>query len=181
MDITWRGGSCFQIQSSERSLFVGDTTGVDVKNELVLTSNEEAAKGASRIFSWPGEYEMSDVPINAFEQDGVMIFSFQFEGVRFCHLGRLKEQLVDDLVNKIGDIDVLFIDLGSDSGMKKDDSVSVIESVEPRVIIAMGEGELTSVAKSLGANVEDDLKKFTIKSSGSLPSDKMDYVVLSKQ
>ena len=118
MEITWHDNTCFTVRGKKKSLVINPHKGADkLKGEIVLSSiGEEISEvqDSHKTFDWPGEYEVMDVPINAFEAwtkarsgeenskvDKTLIFCFQIGKVKFCHLGELGHTLTSEMVAEI--------------------------------------------------------------------------------
>ncbi len=200
MEITWNGNDSFTVKGKNVTVVTNPVIGSEKsKGEVVLvnTSGETAElEGAVKTFSWPGEYEVRDVPVHGFqawtksrskdeeeekeEVPGTVIYYFKIDGVKFCHLGELGHKLTSEMINKIGDIDVLFMPTGEDTNLDTKKAMDVLEAIDPRVVIPMGAGDFTPLLKELGAEGEERLAKFVIKSTSELPDDKRLNVVLNK-
>ncbi|MBI4232334.1 MBL fold metallo-hydrolase, partial [Candidatus Peregrinibacteria bacterium] len=159
--------------------------------------NSELAKveGAEVTFDWPGEYETKEIPVIAFqawtkskskeqeeggEGDQTIIFCFEMNGIKFCHLGELGHVLTSDMVKQIGDVDVLMIKVGEGSNLSAKKATEVIEAIEPRIVIPMGENVPAAALKDLGADKVETQDNFEINSKGDLPEDQMRFIVLNK-
>lgn len=194
MEITWHKNICFKVKGEDATVLVGPhAEGENEAADLVLTSLAEypQIEGAVNTFNWPGEYESKEVPVNAFqaytsprnedgksEGDDVVIFRFVVDGITVCHLGELGHTLTSELVDKIGDVDVLMIKIGQDANLDKKKALDVIEAIEPRIIIPMGEGDPMAALKEFGIDAPNKDSKLTIKGRSSLPSDELQYIVL---
>jgi L-ascorbate metabolism protein UlaG (beta-lactamase superfamily) len=69
MDITWQGETCFMVKDREKSVIVNPSKD-KLKADIVLTSlgdNTAEVKESLKTFDWPGEYEIRQVPINAYQ------------------------------------------------------------------------------------------------------------------
>lgn len=195
MDIIWHGNTCFSFKSKRADLVVNpDDQAGKLKGDIVLTSLDDKTvevTDAIKVFNCPGEYEMKDVPIVGFsahtgdpkeddKAEPTIIFYFKFGKLKYCHLGGLGHALTNEMINKIGDIDILFINIGSDSNLNKKQALEVIEAIDPRAVIAMGDGNFSEIAKELGAEKVEAEDKFSIKAPKDLPEDKRQYIVLNK-
>ena len=161
-----------------------------------LGAKEELGEveGAKRVFDWPGEYEVSDIPIIGFqawtktkskeEETGkgekTIIFCFEVDGIKICHLGELGHSLTSDMVKELGDIDILMIKIGKGSNLDTKKATEVIEAIEPRVIIPMGDEDLTAALKGIWEDKIETADTFTIKSITELPEDQTKCVVLNR-
>ena len=118
MDITWHGHSCFTIKGKSATIvtdpFELGTKLPKLKAEIVSLSSEEKTtevEGEPKLLDWPGEYEVSDVAIEALQPEGEEsnTFIFAIDGIKICHLGYLSHELHDDVLDHIGDVDILKI------------------------------------------------------------------------
>lgn len=176
MEITWNDSTSLSIKGKTALLLIDpDRQAGKLKGDVVLSSSEELKEEeGQKVFNWPGEYEVKDIPIVAMESDGGLIFCFEVEGVKMCHIGSLEKPLSSDMVKEIGDVDILMID--ASEGKK---AMEAIEAIEPRMMIPIGYKDAESL-KSVGASGQEVLDKFVIKSTSELPEDQMKCVVLSK-
>lgn len=187
MEITWHGNQCFKFKGKKASLLISPP-----ENSQNFTA--DIILNAPGGIDWPGEYEIKEVAIAAFqawtngksvEEKGekgeeTLIFYFKIDGIKFCHLGGLGHVLTSEMVNKIGDVDVLFIDAGTNSHLSAKKSLEVIEAIEPKALIPMGEGSFSALLKELGAPDVKSEQKVTLKSAADLPVDKRSYFLLEK-
>jgi L-ascorbate metabolism protein UlaG (beta-lactamase superfamily) len=198
MEIKWHGNSCFTLKDKENCLVVNPNKEAGkLKGNVVLTSLENPAQvtDSEKIIDWPGEYEIKEVHITGFQAwtkskskeeeegqagDSTLIFYFEMQEVKFCHLGELGHVLTSEMVKEIGDVDILMMDLGDKSNLNTKKAMEIVEAIEPRVLIAMGSGNLKEKLKELGADKIESHEVFAIKSTKDLPEDKRLYVVLKK-
>lgn len=92
---------------------------------ILYTNGEEAKEGdfeGLKIMG-PGEYESRGVEIWGWhvssKDEGEKrrsVYVIGIEGLTLCVMGKIKEGLSDFLVEKIGAVDILFLDLGSEMG-----------------------------------------------------------------
>ena len=64
-----------------------------------------------------------------------IIFTFQAEGVRFCHLGDLGRLLTPDQIKAIGKVDVLMIPVGGYYTIDAAEAWKVVDQLKPKVVI----------------------------------------------
>lgn len=208
MKIKFYGNSCFSINDS------GFTAVTDPHSKLkaslkanVVTvsqgnpdhSNIGAVQGEPKIFNWPGEYEVGGVhmqgvasfhnPKEAKKQEENTIFTFELNGIRFCHLGGLGTKLIPEQLEQIGDVDVLFIPVGGNDVIDAKKAKEVIEQIEPRVIIPMayceegddcGLGALSPFLQGMGAQGAESIVEFEVKRA-ELPEESSKIIVLKQQ
>lgn len=194
MDITWHGDTCFTLKHKGTKLVINPNG--KLKGNLVLSSLKETpdVEGAEKVFDWPGEYEVKGVPVIAYqawtkskakeEEEGTgertIIFYFQIGGIHCCHLGSLGHAIPSEIEKQLSNVDILMINAGKSSNLDSKKISEILETVDPRVVIPMGEGNLKEALKDLGADNIAPQEKFSIKSRKELPEDKRLYVVLKK-
>lgn len=199
MDIIYHGNTCFTCKGKTGAIVINPDKSIksQLKGDVVASSigaDLAEVQGTKKVFDWPGEYEVSEISIfgmNAWtrsrskeEEEGskgekTIIFDIELDGIRLCHLGGLGHKLTVEMVDEIGDVDVLFVPTGDNSNLKGKVE-EIVEQIDPRVVIIMGEGDIEKGAKELNAQLEHLDKEFSIKSRSDLPEDKTRYIVLSK-
>jgi len=196
MEITWHGGTCLKINGKNASVVIDPKDdNKSLSANIVMNSVDDCVEidSAERVFDWPGEYEMKDILINAFQawtkpkteddsdddSKSTLIFRFNMDGIKMCHLGELGHSLTSELVDKIGDVDVLFIKVGKESNLEKSKAVEIMEAIEPRIIIPVGGNGFLSDLTEMGVQMPELEDKLVIKSASSLPVEQMKYVVLN--
>jgi L-ascorbate metabolism protein UlaG (beta-lactamase superfamily) len=65
------------------------------------------------------------------------IYTFNLDGVQFCHLGDLGHELPLQTVEEIGKIDVLFVPVGGYFTIGPETAARVCEQLKPKMIIPM--------------------------------------------
>ena len=58
-------------------------------------------------------------------------------GINYCHLGDLGHILDDDLINRIGEVDILFIPVGGVTTINADQAKRIISVIKPRIVVPM--------------------------------------------
>jgi L-ascorbate metabolism protein UlaG (beta-lactamase superfamily) len=201
MDITWLGHSCFLIRGKEKTIITdpyhpdfGYRLG-EPEADIVTVSHFHpghnyvagATNEPNRIES-PGEYEIGGTFITGlatFHDDGKgsvrgknTIYIIEMDGLTLCHLGDLGHPLNPNLIEEIGDIDILFLPVGEVTTITIDTAVEIVRQLEPSIVVPMHyktevfRGELSPVDKFLSKMRIRDLEtkpKLSITSS-SLPS-----------
>ncbi|KKR25530.1 MAG: hypothetical protein UT55_C0039G0001, partial [Candidatus Peregrinibacteria bacterium GW2011_GWE2_39_6] len=124
MEIIWHGQACLTIKGADATLITvpyGEGIGINLpklKADIVTLSlndsnsfNSKAVEGEPKILSWPGEYEVRGVLLNVLSTpEGSttgesLIFKFEMDGFRFCHLGNIRSKLPEAIIENLGDID----------------------------------------------------------------------------
>lgn len=188
MEIIWHGDTSSLIREKGNLSLAIDPQKQGKINEtdIVLTSLPEAERADFkdvRIFDWPGEYETKSVPIQGIEVDGPesksIIFRFDFAGVRFCHIGALAGKLDSETITEIGDVDILMIKVGQ-GGLSQKHAMEIIEEIQPRAVIPMGEGSPVAVMKEVIPDTVEPQDKIVLKGNSDLSEEKMEYFILNK-
>lgn len=201
MDITYLGHSSFKIKTKTATIvtdpFDSDAVGIKfspVESDIVTVSHNhgdhnahDKVNGVKKVIEGPGEYEVMGVSILGYktyhdskkgeERGKNTIYVFESEKLRFCHLGDLGHALDENLVNEIGDIDVLFVPVGGDYTIGAKEAADVVSKIEPFFVIPMHyqqEGLKKDTFSSL-APVEEFLKE------SGLPVENMDKFTLKKE
>ncbi len=194
MEITWHKDTCFTVRTKGKSVVLNPNKNAGkLKGEMIITSLAENAEveGAERTFDWPGEYEMKNIPITGLkawtkkskegeggEGETTTIFCFQINKVKFCHLGELGHPLTSEMVDKIGDVDILMIKTGEGANLDQKAAMEVIEAIEPRVVIPMGDDKVGETLKDIGADKIEAVESFELKTAKDLPDEQMKCIVL---
>lgn len=174
MDITYLGGSGFQLRGRDASLFVDPSATPDRRSNAraILMSGYGAEPavdvGDARVISRPGEYEVSGILIRAIRTSrasaddaanlGGMAYSVSIDGVDICHLGHLSRALTTAEVSELGEADVVLLPVGGEETLAPNLAAQVATQLGPRIIIPMlWEGEVErSVAEAAPAAPAQD-------------------------
>ncbi len=214
MDITWHGYSCFTLKTKNCTVVLdpySDAVGLKLpalKADIVLISKQEeehnnvaAIKEPGQVIDWPGEYEVKGVAITAHtlpqtkekkstKGGASLYFLLEIDGINICFLGDLQGELSDELIEGIGDVDLLMLPIGGNGTMDAKQAHNVIEEIEPRAILPMHyavpgvKATLDGVEvflKQGGVTGIEAKEKFTINSRSELSEDKLNYILLTPQ
>lgn len=140
--------------------------------------------GTPFVISGPGEYEVAGVTVVGYgsfhddkkgeERGKNTIYKMTVDGIRIAHLGDLGHKLSEELVDKLGDVDILLLPVGGFYTVDAAAAVEVVAQIEPLVVIpmhykreGMGKGfeEVEGVDKFLklmGAEGVEKLNKYTV-------------------
>ena len=160
MQITYFGHSCFKIKS-KNSILITDPfdkyIGFSMPNteaDIVTVSHDhrdhncfKQIGGSPFVIKAPGEYEIADISVLGFSSyhDKVKgekrgkntIYVIRMEEVSLCHLGDLGDKLTEKQLEEINGIDILFIPIGGVYTLDPKEAVTVINQVEPKIVIPM--------------------------------------------
>jgi L-ascorbate metabolism protein UlaG (beta-lactamase superfamily) len=210
MEIKFHGHACFSIEDSGIRIVTDpfkEETGLKLpalKADVVTVShnapaynNADGVEGDPKIFSWPGEYETGGIHfkcIHSFhnqkedeEQMENNVTVIHFNGIRLCHLGAQGTKLTPEQLEKVGDVDILFVPVGGKDTLDPKKAKEVVEQIEPRVVIPMvyhtdgsklGLAALQDFTKVMGASGEEFQDSFKVKRS-ELPEDNSKLVLLN--
>lgn len=165
MFINYLGRSCFKIQGQKAFLvFDPFDPAIGLKmpklhTDIVAISHDhrdhsylEKITGINEgenpfVVKGPGEYEIKEVRILGIEsfhdnQKGKerglnTIYLAEIDGIKLVHLGDLGHVLEEKQLEKIGDVDILFIPVGGKVSLDFKKAVEVVEQIEPKIIIPM--------------------------------------------
>ena len=199
MDIIWHGHSCFSIKGASATLVTDPYTGLG--NKLPNLKADVVTFGGAKVLDWPGEFEVSGIPVESFsakhnakeggvEGENARIFVFAVDGIKICHLSGLAHELSDELLEHIGDVDILLLPVGGKVVLDGKRAHSVLESIEPRIVIPMYYaatettlelGAAEEFLKAVGKTELASVNKFTVKSKSDLPDGMMEFVKLEPQ
>jgi hypothetical protein len=190
MILTYHGGQFIKAQSGDvivavnpiskssklKSSKFGADIGLISMNADDYNGVDEISFGGKSPFvaMGPGEYEVKNVFIKAFEGEGVdgkerkinTIYSILFDGMNLAFLGaQSSEELGEDATESLVDIDILFVPVGGDT-LPPAKAYKLAVKLEPKMIIPLGD--------------ESDIKIFLKEGSVSAP-EKLDKLTLKKK
>lgn len=161
MDITYLGHSSFKIKTKTASVitdpFDPKMVGLKysgVEGEIITVSHNHSdhnavdkVAGFKKVIEGPGEYEISGVSIIGYpsfhdtekgENRGKnTIYVIEAEELRVVHLGDLGHAISEDLINEMGDVDVLMIPVGGEYTIGPKEASELVSKIEPFFVIPM--------------------------------------------
>src|SRR4030042_406738 len=160
MDITWLGYSCFRIKGKEATVItdpyppgMGYSLGrpqadiVTVSHSHEGHSYTQGVSGDYRVIKGPGEYEIKETFITGIatwhdaDQGQKLgkntVYLLELDGITLCHLGDLGHQLSSELIEDVGDIDVLLLPVGGVSTIGGSTAAEIVRRLTPKVAIPM--------------------------------------------
>jgi len=161
MKIKWWGHASFTITTASGTKIVTDPynedlpyKAIDDKVDLVTVSHDHFDHNA--ISSLPGTprsikdiegFENEEIKIKGIEsfhddQSGEergtnIIFTYQVDDMKLCHLGDLGHPLNKKQLEQLNDIDVLLIPIGGHYTIDADQAYEIVKQLEPIVVIPM--------------------------------------------
>ncbi|MEA2021556.1 MAG: MBL fold metallo-hydrolase, partial [Candidatus Caldatribacteriota bacterium] len=161
MKIKWFGHSSFLIENEKGITIVTDpfdeTLGYKlpkVKANIVTVSHEHfdhnyvrGIKGRPVVFKGSVKRESHKMEFRGIStyHDSVFgaqrgqntVFTIKADGMKLCHLGDLGHILDTDQLNKIGNVDILFIPVGGFYTINSEQANQIIKEIKPGIIIPM--------------------------------------------
>lgn len=157
--IRWHRHACFEISNDKVLVFDphdGASIGIPppkVKADIILISHDHFDHNQARIVEKDGSIvvregkEIDGVKIEAFRayhdkergrrRGEITIFKVLFEGIKLCHLGDIGEILDDETIEKIGEVDILFIPVGGTFTVNAEEALEMCKKFKTKVIVPM--------------------------------------------
>ncbi len=162
MDITWYGQSCFRLTERGMATVVTDPYDhlvigyrpLKLRADIVTVSHNapghnyiEAVKGASRIITGPGEFEIGGVFITGIQTDGHnkkakdaprnTLYVFDYNGLTVVHLGDLKTVPSQAEIEALGTVNIALVPVGGGGSLNAAKAAEVISLLEPNLVVPM--------------------------------------------
>src|SRR3989344_705476 len=214
MDIKYLGHSSFKLQGSKAKVVTDpfDSSIVGIKfpktdADIVTISHQHAdhnsvdlIEGNPLVINIPGEYEKKGVRVTGFdsfhdneqgkERGKNTIFKIEIDDISVLHCGDLGHTLTNEMIEEIGEVDVLLIPNGGVFTISADEAVVIARAIEPHIVVPMhynGDGlnqqtfaQLSSVSvflSAMGGQTVEPSPKLTIKKT-DLTEENLRVVVL---
>jgi len=161
MQITWYGHSCFLLTSESGYSILTDPCDQETGYELhdlvcdaVTISHEHhdhnclaIVAGSPEILRKPGAFQAGDIPVTGYssyhdDAKGAnrgenIVFLYQIDGLKVLLLGDLGHMLSDEIIQKIGDIDVLLAPIGGVFTLNAKMATALADRLNAKVLIPM--------------------------------------------
>ena len=161
MQLTWYGHSCFLLTSESGFSILTDPCDQDTGYELhdlvcdaVTISHEHRdhnclaiVAGTPTIFRTAGDHLAGGIPVTGFtsyhddasgEHRGEnIVFLYQIDGLKVLHLGDLGHMLSDEVIETIGDVDILLAPIGGVSTINAKTATELSDRLQAKVLIPM--------------------------------------------
>jgi len=158
--IRWLGHACFYCQGEGLRLLTDpfdQQVGYPlpaVEADLVTVSHDHydhnavhLLPGNPEVIRSPGEHKFRSLVIKGYsvyhdEAKGAkrgknIIFTWEMDGIRLCHLGDLGHLLDGKTIEAIGEVDILMIPVGGVYTIDGKEAREVVNQLQPRVVIPM--------------------------------------------
>lgn len=162
IEIRWHGHACFEIKDHV-TLVLDPHDGASIglkspsaKADIVLISHKHfdhangltyVRKNGTVVIDKPGNYEVKGVKVvglptyhdesRGMKRGSNIIYLFEIEGIRFCHLGDLGHVLSEDQARLLRPVDVLMIPVGGTFTIDAKQADEVVRSLSPKIVIPM--------------------------------------------
>lgn len=163
-------------------------------------NNKECLKTTPFVIDGPGEYEVRNMFIkgvssfhdeNGGSERGVnTIYTILAENINICHMGDFGEkELNSKQLEKVGDVDVLFIPVGGVYTIDAKGAARVISQIEPRMVVPMHYSipglkikldDLSEFLKAIGEKGAEAVEKLSLQKK-DLSTENMKVVPLLPQ
>ncbi len=161
MRITWYGQTFFRLSERGGASIVTDPYPPDVgltfsrpRADVVTVSYDDpqcrytsGVRSPFKLLDGPGEYEIGGVFITgtatfADNKQGASrglntVFTFEFDGLTVCHLGRLGHVPTQSQVENLGTVNVLLVPVGGGGSLNSSQASEVISLFEPGIVVPM--------------------------------------------
>ncbi len=161
MEITWYGQTCFRLSERGLASVVTDPYPPDMGAEyprsrahIVTVSYDDpgcrytrGVRGPFNLLDGPGEYEIGDVFVTGIStfadgKRGAMrglntVFTFRFDDLTVCHLGRLGHVPTQPQVENLGTVNILLVPVGGGGSLTPARASEVISVFEPNLVVPM--------------------------------------------
>ncbi len=160
MRIVWHGHACFEVNDGVSVVMDphdGEQIGLErpsVRADIVLISHDHYDHNCAGVVE--GNPTVVDSSVNEpilgvrtrsfptyHDEDSGRkrgrnrLYRFEMEGVSFLHLGDLGHPLRDDMVSSLGDIDVLFVPVGSVFTIDGKTGWNTVNQIKPKIAVPM--------------------------------------------
>lgn len=138
-----------RFQVGDNVLIVNAPDGLKA-NAVIRTATALPLDGNNDIVRGAGEYEVGGIVIQGFQlrkesADNLLKTAYvcEMEGVRVGLFQELATDLDVDLLDKIGTIDILCINVG-DKHLPNKQAIAFIKQIDPKILILVGESEIAA-------------------------------------
>jgi L-ascorbate metabolism protein UlaG (beta-lactamase superfamily) len=169
MVLNYFGEGCFRLQSGELSVLVNPTSNrlkADVTLKTIVSPEEHPSPDE---IAFPGEYESKGIEIQGWQLTGEStekflktVFQVTWEEMRFVFLGHLSGPLPNEIIEELGEPDLVFVPTGDDHFIPAPDAAKLMKQLEPKIIVPAYYKNSTDLEKAMGVKAERE-EKFVFK------------------
>ena len=161
LQIRWHGHSCFEI-TNDITLVTdphdGKSIGIpapSVTGDVILVSHDHydhnsvksVEKSDSRVVTDERKRTVANIDIKGIEsfhdecqgkkRGKNIIYKFTMNDITFCHLGDIGHEIDEETLQKIGDVDILFIPIGGTFTVDANEAWNIINKIKPKIAVPM--------------------------------------------
>jgi L-ascorbate metabolism protein UlaG (beta-lactamase superfamily) len=161
LQIRWHGHSCFEI-TNDVTLVTdphdGKSIGIHaptVSGDIILISHDHydhnsiktVEKDDSKVITDERKRTVANIDIKGIEsfhdechgekRGKNIIYKFTMNGITFCHLGDIGHEIDEEIAQKIGDVDILFIPIGGTFTVDANQAWNIIDKIKPKIAVPM--------------------------------------------
>jgi L-ascorbate metabolism protein UlaG (beta-lactamase superfamily) len=160
VDLTWLGHGCFRLRGRSAAVVTDpyppslgprlpklEADLVTISHKHENHSYSQAVAKDPYVVDGPGEYEVAGITVLGLptfhdaSQGEVhgrnTVCVIELDDVRVCHLGDLGHALAADMLEALGNVDVLLVPVGGGNTLDAAGAAEVVRQVEPRVVVPM--------------------------------------------
>ncbi|HLL60823.1 MAG TPA: MBL fold metallo-hydrolase [Candidatus Nitrosocosmicus sp.] len=110
-------------------------------------NNVEAVEGEILVLDLPGEFEKKGIRISGFatfhdkskgeERGKNVVYKIEIDDIAILHCGDLGHSLSDEILEEIGEIQVLLVPVGGVYTIDATESLQIIKQIEPSIVVPM--------------------------------------------
>lgn len=137
-------------------------------------NRKDLVLGNPLVIDIPGEYERAGFRIFGYstfhdkekgrQRGKNIIYKIETENISLLHCGDLGEVLSEELIDALGEIDILMVPIGGFYTIDVDEAIQIIKKIEPKIIIPMhyNHPQLNQEIFGKLSSVEEFFKKTSI-------------------
>ncbi len=109
------------------------TDGVSRPDTTIITEPVMTVEKGVRIEGIPAAHDNS----GGSKRGKITLFKFEMDGIHFCHLGDLGHDLEEATIDRLGELDILFVPVGDVFTIGPQAAFKVVKDVGPKVAVPM--------------------------------------------
>jgi len=197
MKIKYYGNSCFRFSGKVSKMVTNPKDkGVKmslkrIKPDIVVKSHKGENKGYEGMYviANPGEYEIKDIFVYGYLSESESneniadIYMFDIENIHIGYIDRKVEAMKQSIIKDMGIVNVLFVSLAGDAGMKMTKISDLVNKIEPQIVIPMDytSKNLEKFAKIQGVKSLEEETKLNIKKNDFAEEDMPLRIIVLKK
>ncbi|KKW46256.1 MAG: hypothetical protein A3A43_01125 [Candidatus Liptonbacteria bacterium RIFCSPLOWO2_01_FULL_56_20] len=166
MVIQYFGEGGLRVQSGDVSLLLNPANNrlkADVVLKTLTLTNVAPPSDSEIVF--PGEYETKGIEIQGWqvaaesnEKFTKTVYAVNWENIRFVFLGHISKPPEKDLLEEIGEPDVLVLPTGDSHFLSPADGAKLVKQLGPAMVIPAFYKSASELVKALGGKAEEEEK-----------------------